>query len=129
MAASRVPRRVPTDAGTWGLCNALNLGVEFFLLFTHQIQALLFFFRFAPSSQFQSDIATGVCVMCKQNLSGHECCIMLNHISLSDLVLNRVRCLVPFRILLRGLISRSVVVRATGFWPAVRPSLARPSPA
>jgi hypothetical protein len=24
-------------------CNALNLGVEFFLLFTHQIQALLSF--------------------------------------------------------------------------------------
>jgi hypothetical protein len=25
-----------------GWCNALNLGVEFFLLFSHQIQALLF---------------------------------------------------------------------------------------
>jgi hypothetical protein len=25
-------------------CNALNLGVEFFLLFSHQIQALLFSF-------------------------------------------------------------------------------------
>jgi hypothetical protein len=87
-------------------CNALNLGVEFFLLFTHQIQALLSFFsRFAPSFQFQSDIATGVRVMCKQNLSGHECCIMPNHISLSDFVLNRVRCLVPFRILLQGLTS------------------------
>jgi hypothetical protein len=27
-----------------GSCNALNLGVEFFLLFSHQIQALLFSF-------------------------------------------------------------------------------------
>jgi hypothetical protein len=27
-----------------GVCNALNLGVEFFLLFSHQIQALLFSF-------------------------------------------------------------------------------------
>jgi hypothetical protein len=26
------------------ICNALNLGVEFFLLFSHQIQALLFSF-------------------------------------------------------------------------------------
>jgi hypothetical protein len=28
------------------VCNALNLGVEFFLLFSHQIQALLFPFSF-----------------------------------------------------------------------------------
>jgi hypothetical protein len=49
------------------VCNALNLGVEFFLLFTHQIQALLYFlFRFAPSFQFQSSIATGVCIACEQ---------------------------------------------------------------
>jgi hypothetical protein len=35
--------------GSMGLCNALNLGVEFFLLFTHQIQALLsFLFSFRP---------------------------------------------------------------------------------
>jgi hypothetical protein len=40
-------------------CNALNLGVEFFLLFTHQIQALLpflFLFRsFLPISKQYSD--------------------------------------------------------------------------
>jgi hypothetical protein len=40
-------------------CNALNLGVEFFLLFTHQIQALLSFlfpFRsFFPISKKYSD--------------------------------------------------------------------------
>jgi hypothetical protein len=40
-------------------CNALNLGVEFFLLFTHQIQALLsflFLFRsFFPISNQYSD--------------------------------------------------------------------------
>jgi hypothetical protein len=29
-------------------CNALNLGVEFFLLFSHQIQALPFSFPFSP---------------------------------------------------------------------------------
>jgi hypothetical protein len=40
---------------------------------------------------------------------------MPNHVSLSDFVLNRVHCLVSSRILLRELISRSVVVRATGF--------------
>jgi hypothetical protein len=37
---------------------------------------------------------------------------MPNHISLSDSMLNRVRCLVSSRILLRELIFRSVVVRA-----------------
>jgi hypothetical protein len=29
-------------------CNALNLGVEFFLLFSHQIQVLPFPFPFSP---------------------------------------------------------------------------------
>jgi hypothetical protein len=41
------------------LCNTLNLAVEFFLLFTHQIQALLsflFLFRsFFPISKQHSD--------------------------------------------------------------------------
>jgi hypothetical protein len=32
-----------------GSCNALNLGVEFFLLFSHQIQALPFSFFLVPS--------------------------------------------------------------------------------
>jgi hypothetical protein len=38
-------------AETPHVCNALNLGVEFFLLFSHQIQALLFPFPlfFSPS--------------------------------------------------------------------------------
>ena len=30
------------------ICNALNLGVEFFLLFPHQIRALPFPFPFSP---------------------------------------------------------------------------------
>jgi hypothetical protein len=42
-----------------GKCNALNLGVEFFLLFTHQIQALLPFLfpflSFFPISKQYSD--------------------------------------------------------------------------
>jgi hypothetical protein len=67
-------------------CNALNLGVEFFLLFSHQIRALLSFLfpRFAPSTQFQTSIATGVRVMYKPKPKYHGCCIMPKHISLSD---------------------------------------------
>jgi hypothetical protein len=67
-------------------CNALNLGVDFFLLFPHQIRALLSFLfsRFAPSSQFQTSIATGVRVMYKPKPKCHGCCIMPKHISLSD---------------------------------------------
>jgi hypothetical protein len=67
-------------------CNALNLGVEFFLLFSHQIRALLsvLFSPFAPSSQFQTSIATGVRVMYKPKPKCHGCCIMPKHISLSD---------------------------------------------
>jgi hypothetical protein len=34
-------------SGRGGRCNALNLGVEFFLLFPHQIQALPFPFPFS----------------------------------------------------------------------------------
>jgi hypothetical protein len=111
-------------------CNALNLGVEFFFLFllTKFRCYSLFFSRFAPSFPFQSSIATGVRVMCKQNLSGHECCIMPDHISLSDFVLTRVRCLVPFRTFASRIDFRSVVVCAMGFWPMVRPSPARPGP-
>jgi hypothetical protein len=75
--------------------------------------------------------------MCKQNLSGHECWIMPNHISLSDFVLNRVCCLVPFRILLRGLISDLWLCVPRGFGPRcgpaqrdrTQPSPARPSSA
>jgi hypothetical protein len=40
---------------------------------------------------------------------------MLNHISLSDFVLDRVCCLVSFRDFARRSIFRSVVVRAAGF--------------
>jgi hypothetical protein len=65
--------------------------------------------------------------MCKQNLSGHECCIMPNHISLSDFVLNRVRCLVPFQILLRGLIPDLWLCVPRGFGPRCVP--AQPGPA
>jgi hypothetical protein len=68
------------------ICNALNLGVEFFFLFSHQIRALLSFLfpRFAPSSQFQTSIATGDRVVYKPKPKSHGCCIMLKHISLSD---------------------------------------------
>jgi hypothetical protein len=55
---------------------------------------------------------------------------MPNHISLSDFVLNRVRCLVPFRILLRGLISDLWLCVPRGFGPWCGPtqsSLAQPS--
>jgi hypothetical protein len=64
--------------------------------------------------------------MCKQNLSGHECCIMLNHISLSDFMLNCVCCLVPFQILLHGLISDLWLCVPRGFGPRCGP--AQPDP-
>jgi hypothetical protein len=69
-----------------GKCNALNLGVEFFLLFSHQIRALLSFLFpcFAHSSQFQTSIVTGVRVMYKPKPKCHGCCIMPKHISWSD---------------------------------------------
>jgi hypothetical protein len=68
------------------VCNALNLGVDFFLLFSHQIRALLSFLFpcFAHSSQFQTIIVTGVRVMYKPKPKCHGCCIMPKHISLSD---------------------------------------------
>jgi hypothetical protein len=67
-------------------CNALNLGVEFFLLFSHQIRALLSFLfpPFALSSQLQTSIVTGVRVMYKPKPKSHGCCIMPKRISLSD---------------------------------------------
>jgi hypothetical protein len=40
--------RVWPLAEKWEVCNALNLGVDFFLLFPHQIQALPFPFPFPP---------------------------------------------------------------------------------
>jgi hypothetical protein len=52
---------------------------------------------------------------------------MPNHISLSDFVFNRVRCLVPFRILLRGLISDLWLCVPRGFGPRCGP--AQPDPA
>jgi hypothetical protein len=52
-------------------CNALNLGVEFFFSFllTKFRRYSLFSSRFAPPSQFQTSIVTGVRVRYKQNLS------------------------------------------------------------
>jgi transposase InsO family protein len=41
---------------------------------------ILFSSCFAPSSYFQSNIDTGVCIACNQNLSRYCCCIMLEHI-------------------------------------------------
>jgi hypothetical protein len=52
---------------------------------------------------------------------------MPNHISLSDFVLNRVRCLVPFQILLRGLIPDLWLCVPRGFGPRCVP--AQPGPA
>jgi hypothetical protein len=51
---------------------------------------------------------------------------MPNHISLSDFVLNRVRCLVSFRILLRELNSDLWLCVLQDFCLVVRPSPARP---
>jgi hypothetical protein len=42
------------------------LGVEFYLPFYSPNSGVTLFSRFAPSSQFQSSIATGVRVKCKQ---------------------------------------------------------------
>jgi hypothetical protein len=64
--------------------------------------------------------------MCKQNLSGHECCIMPNHISLSHFVLNRVRCLVSFRVSFRELFSDLWLSVPRGFDPRCGP--AQPDP-
>jgi hypothetical protein len=52
---------------------------------------------------------------------------MPNHISLSDFVLNRVRCLVSFRILLHELISDLWLCVPRGFDPRCGP--AHPNPA
>jgi hypothetical protein len=67
-------------------CNALNLGVEFFSSFLSPNSGVTLFSLspFAPSSQFQTSIATGVRVMYKPKPKCHGCCIMLKHISLSD---------------------------------------------
>jgi hypothetical protein len=48
-AATKVQglRRRGMRGGVGARCNALNLGVDFFLLFSHQIQALLFPFPFS----------------------------------------------------------------------------------
>jgi hypothetical protein len=57
---------------------------------------------------------------------------MSNHISLSDVVFNRVCCLVLFRILLRGLISDLWLCVPRGFDPRcgpAQPDPARPGPA
>jgi hypothetical protein len=45
--STKLQRPDGRDSGQ-GSCNALNLGVEFFLHFPHQIQALPFPFPFSP---------------------------------------------------------------------------------
>jgi hypothetical protein len=97
----------------------------FFFLLTKFRRYSLFSSRFAPSSQFQSGVGTGVHITYKQNLSCHGCCIMLNHISLSDVVLNRVFCSVSFRDLDSNLWSRVLWASVLARDPA-RPSLASP---
>jgi hypothetical protein len=79
------------------------LGVDFFsfLILTKFRRYSLFSSRFAQSSQFQSGIATGVRIACKQN---PKLSWVLHHAEayfLSDIVLNRVFCLVSFWILFR----------------------------
>jgi hypothetical protein len=69
---------------------------RFFLLFTHQIQALLSFLFLFRSFFPISKRCSGVRITYKQKLSCHGCCIMPNHISLFDVVLNRVFCSVSF---------------------------------
>jgi hypothetical protein len=94
------PRRTTERRGWLSTCNALNLGVEFFLLFSHQIRALLSFLfpRFAHSS-------------CRSTFLG----LMLS-----------VR-LVPFRISICDLIPFSGPRTSWVFDP--RSGLAQPSPA
>jgi hypothetical protein len=67
-------------------CNALNLGEEFFSSFLSPNSGVTLFSLsyFAPSSQFQTSIVTGVRVMYKPKPKCHGCCIMPKHISLSD---------------------------------------------
>jgi hypothetical protein len=81
-----------------GRCNALNLGGRISSFYSPNSSVTLFSLPVSLLfSQFQSGVATGVRITYKQNLSCHGCCIMPNHISLSDPVLNRVFCSVSFR--------------------------------
>jgi hypothetical protein len=112
-------------------CNALNLGVEFFSSFLSPNSGVTLFSLsfFAPSSQFQTSIVTGVRVMYKPKPKWHGCCIMLKHISLSDVEC----CLVPFRISIRDLIPFSGRARR-GFRSAkwlgpTQPNPTQPGPA
>jgi hypothetical protein len=68
------------------VCNALNLGVEFFSSFLSPNSGVTLFSLspFAPSSQIQTSIAAGVCVMYKPKPKCHGYCIMPKLISLSD---------------------------------------------
>jgi hypothetical protein len=68
------------------ICNALNLGVEFFFFFSLTKFGCysLFSSCFALSSQFQTSIVTGARVMYKPKPKCHGCCIMPKRISLFD---------------------------------------------
>jgi hypothetical protein len=74
------------------------LEVEFFFfLLTKFRRYSLFSSRFAPSSQFQSSIATGVRIACEQK---PKLSWVLHHAEayfLSDVVFNRVCCSISFR--------------------------------
>jgi hypothetical protein len=103
-------------------CNALNLGVDFFFFsLTKFGRYSLFSSRFAPSSQFQTSIVTGVHVMYKQNLSVIS---VASCRSAFLCLISRVR-LVPFQISVRDWIPFSGRV-CRGFRSALWPSLAQP---
>jgi hypothetical protein len=72
-------------------CTALNLGVEFFLLFTHQIRALLsFLFPFRSFFLISNQYSDWCSCHVQTKPKCHECCTMPKHISLSDVVFNCV---------------------------------------
>jgi hypothetical protein len=105
-------------------CNALNLGVEFFFFsLTKFGRYSLFSSRFAPSSQFQTSIVTGVRVMYKQNFS------VMGVASCRSAFLCLMSCvrLVPFRISVRDWIPFNGRA-CRGFRSAVWPSPAQPGP-
>jgi hypothetical protein len=118
----------PPICHTPAWCIALNLGVEFFLLFTDQIQALLSFlfpFRsfFPISKQYHGWCLVSV-LRGNKNLSCHGCCIMPKHISclMSCLITCVAQSHFVNRITIGGCACR-------GFFPrdATQPDPARPS--
>jgi hypothetical protein len=109
-------------------CNALNLGVDFFFFsLTKFGRYSLFSSCFAPSSQFQTSIVTGVRVMYKQNLSVMS---VASCRSAFLCLMSRVR-LVPFHISVRDWIpfsGRACRGFRSALWPSPARSPWRPLP-